>query len=198
MRSTPYCYGCEGSAKFIRASIDALEGTLSLYFDDPAWLQDSELPTRVPQLTPNDRPRALGLLEVAGGFTLFVATCFGKKIFDEFYDRLLKRPLEPFINRLCKSVPLQEGKGVEIRDIIYLEDIDTTVIVRAVTTAENASETARLFLQAHRVAHSYLESHGRKAPVHCHTIAEGRVAIEPDLFLSVEHQAQATRRASRP
>lgn len=192
--STTYCFGSEGNSAFIRASADAFEGALEEYFQDAAWKQDSSFPGSVPSLVRDQSPRAFGPSEVAGAFILFVATCFGKKIFDEFYDRLLKRPLEPFLDRLCRSEAVSRKNAVEIRDVIYLSDIDTTVVIRSVVTAETAAETARLFLQAHRVAHAYLQQNGRKAPIHCHTIEEGRIAIEPELFLSLEHQTRAARR----
>lgn len=192
MVATPYCYGCQGNSAFIRAAIDSLGGTLDAYFENDAWVQDSDLPRRVPSLTQDERPRALGILEVAGGFTFFIATCFGKKIFDEFYDRLLKRPLEPFLDRLCRNAATN-GKAVEIRDVVYLSDIDLTVVIRASATPDTAAEVARLFLQAHRVANAYIETNGRKAPVHCHTIHDGRVSVEPDLFVSLEQQARLSR-----
>lgn len=194
MHGTPYCLGCEGNSRFIRAGIDAIDGSLSAFFGGPEWTQDSTLPKRAPQLTPNDRLRACGFLEVAGGITLFVVTCFGKKIFDEFYDRLIKRPLAPFIDRICSSDAVPDGKEVEIRDVVYLEDIELTVIIRANTTADLAPETARLFLQAHRVAYAYIEMYGKKAAIHCHTIDSGKVSVEPELYLSVQHQSEAARR----
>lgn len=197
MSATPYCVGCEGNSRFIRASADAFESVLEEYFCGGAWSQDSSLPRRVPSLVQSERPRALGAAEVAGAFVVFIATCFGKKIFDEFYERLLKRPLAPFLDQLCRNEAVSAKGSVEIRDVVYLSDIDTTVVVRAVVTSETAAETARLFLQAHRVAHAYLVQHGRKAPLHCHTIGDGKVSIEPELFLSLEHLARAAREVTR-
>lgn len=86
------------------------------------------------------------------------------------------------------------GKAIELRDIVYLEDIDTVVVVRTRVSKENAGQVAQLFLQAHRVAHTYLEQHGRGAPVHCHTIEEGRIDIEPQLYMSLDQLNRESRK----
>jgi hypothetical protein len=41
-------------------------------------------------------------------------------------------------------------------------------------------------MMAHRVAHQYVEQHGRRAPIHCHKIDAGLVALEPELFSTLE------------
>ena len=190
MSTTPYCYGSEGNSHFLRAAADAIDGTLSVYFADAgAWVQDSNLPRTIPALVRNENPRAFGFTEVAGTFVLYIATCFGKKIFDEFYDRLLKRPLKPFLDRLCSSEELPSGKPIELQDVVYLSDIDLVVVIRTVVAPESTAEITQLFLHAHRAAHAYIEANGRKAPVHSHIIENGRVSLEPELFLSLEHQA---------
>jgi hypothetical protein len=199
MPPTTYTFGSLGNARFFRAVADAL-GELDPFFSGPAWKEDSSLPRRVPALARDETVRALGALEVAGAFTIFIASCFGKKIFDEVYDRLLKRPLAPFLDRLFAPDSPVHGKSVELRDVIYLEDIDTTVVVRAILSAEEAQAANTLLLNGHRVAHAYLAAHGRKAPVHCHTVKSGQVNVEPELYLSLEHehrQAQS-RQSSAP
>lgn len=132
--------------------------------------------------------RALGPLEIAGAFSIFIVSCLGKKIFDEVYDRLLKRPLAPFLDRLFAPDGVAHGKTIALRDVIYLEDVDTTVIIRANVTEEQASEANALLLQGHRVAHAFLVAHGRQAPVHCHTIHNGQINLEPEIYLSLEHE----------
>jgi hypothetical protein len=195
MPPNAYTFGSLGNARFFRAVADALS-ELDPFFSDPAWREDSSLPRRVPALAQDETVRGLGALEVAGAFTIFIASCFGKKIFDEVYDRLLKRPLAPFLDRLFSPDGPAHGKSVEIRDVIYLEDIKTTVVVRAIVAAEEAHAANALLLKGHRVAHAYIEAHGRKAPVHCHTVQNGQINLEPDLYLSLEHeygQAQSRR-----
>ena len=194
MSITPYSFGCSGDSRFIRAAVESLDGTLKEYLSNADhWKEDTDLTRRTPVLFVKSEFRAFGYMEAAGAFMLFVATCFGKKIFDEFYDRLLKRPLAPYIDKLCQSKDLPSGRPIEVRDIVYLQDIDLVVVIRALVTADKSQEVAALVLQAHRVAHAYIERNGRKAPVHCHVIEDGKVSLEPELHLSLEHQFQADR-----
>ncbi len=198
MTHIAYCLGIEGNSRFISAILDASAGTLNEFFAQPEWEQDSALPTRVPQLHPDITVRNLGFLEVAGGISIFILSCFGKKIFDEFYERSLKRPLAPFLDKLFSSNSLPQGETIELRDVVYLEDIDTVVVVRALVNEQTAKEAVPLFLSAHRVAHAYIEKHGKQAPVHCHTIENGKVSIEPELFLSVKHESWQSKQLNRP
>jgi hypothetical protein len=196
MSQIAYCLAIEGNSQLIRTILEASAGTLDEFFDQPEWKQDSALPMRVPQLSPDVSVRNLGLLEVAGGITMFILSCFGKKIFDEIYDRTLKRPLAPLLDKLFSSSIYLNGKTIELRDVIYLEDIDTVVIVRAIVNEKTVNEVVPLFLMAHRVAHAYIEAHGRQAPVHCHIIENGKVSIEPELFLSVKHESWQSKQLS--
>jgi hypothetical protein len=187
MAPVAYTSGSAGNARFLRTVADAMT-ELEPFFSDPTWREDSSFPQRVPALAQDERPQALGVLEVAGAFTIFVCSCFAKKIFDEIYDRLLKRPLAPFLDRLFAPDSAASGKSVEVRDVIYLEDIDTTVVVRAILSAKDANEANTLLLHGHRVAYLYIAAHGRKAPVHCHTVQDGRINLEPELYLSLNHE----------
>ena len=198
MSHTSYCLGIEGNARFIRAMLDASAGTLDDFFHQPEWKQDSALPTRVPHLHPDVTVRNIGFLEVAGGISIFILSCFAKKIFDEIYERTLKRPLAPFLDKLFLPSSTRHGKTIELRDVIYLEDIDTVVVVRAVVSEQTAKEVVPLFLGAHRIAHTYIETHGRQAPVHCHTIENGKVSIEPELFLSIKHESWQSKQLTQP
>ena len=198
MPATAYCLAIEGNARFIRAILDASAGTLDDFFDQPEWKQDSALPTRTPQLHPDVAVRNLGFLEVARGVSIFLLSCFGKKIFDEVYERTLKRPLAPLLDKLFSPSSTLHGKTIELRDVIYLEDIDIVVVVRAVVSEQTVKEIVPLFLGAHRIAHAYIETHGRQAPVHCHTIENGKVSIEPELFLSVKHESWQSKQLNQP
>ncbi len=123
----------------------------------------------------------------------FIGTCFAQKVFDEVYERTLKRPIGEQLDRLLNVVEAPAGKSIEFRDIIYLEDIDLVVVIRAIARKDYGQEIQRQVMQAHRVAHSYIEQHGRKAPIHCHKIEEGQIAIEPDLFSTLEQIKQHDR-----
>lgn len=123
----------------------------------------------------------------------FIGSCFAKKIFDEVYERTLKRPIGAQLDKLLTTIKISSGKTVEYRDIIYLEDIDLVVVIRAVAKTDCGSMVQEQVMQAHRVAHGYIEQHGRKASIHCHTIVEGRVTIEPELFSTLDEIKQHDR-----
>lgn len=116
----------------------------------------------------------------------FIGTCFGKKIFDEVYERTLKRPIGEQLDKLLATAEVPAGKTIEYRDIIYLEDIDLVVVIRALARKDYGQEIQHQVMQAHRVAHSYIAQYGRKAPIHCHKIVEGQIAMEPELFSTLE------------
>ena len=123
----------------------------------------------------------------------FIGTCFAKKIFDEVYDRTAKRPIAEQLDKFFSKISVPPGKTFEYRDVIYLEDIDLVVVVRVLADRETTRELQMQVIQAHRVAHSYIEQHGRKAPIHCHKIAEGLVSLEPEFFSTLEEIKQHDR-----
>lgn len=187
MQPTSYCFSSSGNARFFRAVADSLDDSLGGFYDDASWAEDHACFKEVVHLQQDRAVKALGVGELAGVFSVFVAGYFGKKFLDEVYDRTLKRPIGQFLDRLLAPGSPIEGKKVEIRDVVYLKDIDTVVVIRAVVEREDVPQTASLFLQAHRVANAFLESHGRCAPVHCHEISNGAVSIDPVLYLTLEH-----------
>ncbi|RLM53012.1 hypothetical protein DVK02_15385 [Halobellus sp. Atlit-31R] len=123
----------------------------------------------------------------------FIGSCFAKKIFDEVYERTLKRPIGAQMERLFKKVEVPAGKVVEYRDVIYLEDIDLVVVIRAIVTKETTVDLQSQVMQGHRVAYSFIQQHGRQAPIHCHNISDGQIAVEPQLFRTLEAIAQHDR-----
>jgi hypothetical protein len=170
MTPTRYNFGSHGNSKFLRAVADALDETFSSYFENETWQEDALLLRQVPQLHQTESVHNCALIDVAGTFTLFIATCFSKKLFDDVYERTLKRPIGSLLDKLLGIGSALEGKTIELRDAIYLEDIDLVVLIRAKISSESAKAVVPLFLKAHKVAHAYIETNGRKAPVHCHTI----------------------------
>ncbi|HEU4777487.1 MAG TPA: hypothetical protein VFS95_11725 [Telluria sp.] len=177
----------------IRPAIDALEETLEPFFQTDGWQYDQKYFEAVPALYRRTQPIALGGGEVVLVVMGFLGTCFAKKIFDEVYERTLKRPIGAQLDRLFKKVEVPVGKVIEYRDVIYFEDIDLVVVIRAIATKEATVDLQSQVMLAHRVAHSYIEQHGRQAPIHCHTILDGQIAIEPELFLTLESIKQHDR-----
>lgn len=125
------------------------------------------------------------------------STCFAKKMFDEVYERTLKRPIGAQLDKLLKTINVAQGKVVEYRDIIYLEDIDLVVVIRAIARKDCGSDLQRQVMQAHRVAHNYIEHNGRKAAIHCHKIVDGEISSEPELFSTLEEIKKNERTKTR-
>lgn len=186
MYKARYTFGFEGSTQLIRPAIEAQEETVALFFKNEGWQHDLSYFQAVPALCERRQPMALGGGEVALVVVGFLGSCFATKIFDEVYERTLKRPIGKQLDRLFKRVNIPVGKVVEYRDVIYLEDIDLVVVIRTVVTKETATDLQSQIMQAHRVAYSFIQKHGRQAPIHCHNILDGQISIEPQLFLTLE------------
>lgn len=186
MQLNRYSFGLEGSTHLLRPSIDAIEETLEPFFHTDGWQYDQKYFEAVPALYRRTQPTALGGGEVVLVVMGFLGTCFAKKIFDEVYERTLKRPVGAQLDRLFNKVEVPAGKIIEYRDVIYFEDIDLVVVIRAIATKEATVDLQSHVMLAHRIAHSYIEQHGRQAPIHCHIILNGQIAIEPELFRTLE------------
>lgn len=181
-----YTFGLEGQQHFFQAAIDALE-PLERYLKEGDWEESPESFRNNPTVYTHQRPTALSGIEIIGGLAVFTATCFGKKVFDEFYDRLWKRPVGKCIDTLIDKIDIQDHKLLEFRDVVYFEDLDVAVVVRILTRTKGAEIIDAQLLEAHRLAHEYLSKNGKKAPIHCHRVVEGKVDSEPQLFISIEN-----------
>jgi hypothetical protein len=188
-----YCFGLEGSLHFIRSAAEAQGEVMEPFFDDGSWEYAPEFFQEIPALYRNQRPMALGGVELFGIVVCFIGTCFAKKIFDEVYERTLKRPIGAQLDKFFATAVIPVGKSIEYRDVIYLEDIDLVVVVRALAEPDATSSLQASVMQAHLVAHSYIEKNGRKASIHCHKVANGVVSLEPELFNTLEEIKQHDR-----
>lgn len=188
-----YCFGLEGSSHFIRSAADAQGEVMEPFFDDGNWDYAPDFFREIPALYQNQRPVALAGVELFGIVVCFIGTCFAKKIFDEVYERTLKRPIGAQMDKFFATTTVPAGKAIEYRDVIYLEDIDLVVVVRALVEPESTALVQSNVLQAHLVAHSYIEKNGRKAPIHCHKVAHGLVSLEPEFFNTLEEIKQHDR-----
>lgn len=194
-----YTFGVEGQTHFMRIAIEALE-PLEVALRENDWEESTEYFTTNPVLYKKPGPTALSGLEIVGGVMAFTATCFAKKVFDEFYDRLMKRPVGAYVDALLEKLTIQDNKLLEFRDVVYFDDLDVAVVVRILTRTPGAQKIDAQLLEAHRIAHQYLSKNGRKAPIHCHRVLDGKVDAEPALFLSIEHlqnEDKARLKASR-
>lgn len=96
-----YTFGLEGQSHFMLAAIEALE-PLEASLSKLDWEESIEYFTSNPVLYKKPTPTALSGLEIVGGVMAFTATCFAKKVFDEFYDRLMKRAVGAYIDVLLE------------------------------------------------------------------------------------------------
>lgn len=170
----------------MRAAIDVLSPFDEL-LNQSDWEETPEYFKGNSTLYKQQKPAASFGLEIVGTVALFTAAYFANKLFDEFYDRLLKRPVGERIDSLLEKINFQDNKFLEFRDVVYFEDINVAVVVRILTRTPGAERIDAQLHETHRLAHAYLSKHGRKAPVHCHRVVEGEIDVEPQFFLSIEH-----------
>lgn len=184
---TTYTFALEGNSRFISEVTTIRENLLEPLLEGEEWEYSSMSFQTIPSLRLDLRPKAFGGLEVAGTVILFLGTCFAKKVFDEFYDRLLKRPVGVMVDTIIKNVKLPDHAYLEYRDIVYFEDIDTSVVIRLLLKTTEGIDIDSLLLEGHKAAHQYLEAHGKKAQIHCHKIVDGKLDIHPAFFTSLDH-----------
>lgn len=188
-----YSLGLGGSSNFLRVGADAQGDVMEPFFNEKDWEYAPTYFDSIPALYQSRRPTALGGLEVFGIVVTFIGSCFAKKIFDEIYERTLKRPIAEQLDKVFSKVSVPTGKSIEYRDVIYLEDIDLVVVIRALAEKEATKELQANIMQAHSVAHSFIEQHGRKAPIHCHKVADGLISAQPEFFSTLEEIKQHDR-----
>lgn len=186
MQQARYSFGLEGPLHILRPAAEIQAETVEPFFEGDGWQYDLEYFEKIPALFQRRVPTALAGLEVAAVVTCFIGCWFAKKILDEIYERTLKRPIGAQIDKLLQTVEVPKGKAVEYRDVIYFEDIDLAVVIRAIAEKDCGEELQRQVMQAHRVAYTYIDKNGRKAPIHCHKIVNGLIASDPELFSTLE------------
>lgn len=187
-----YSFGIEGQKHLIMAAADAIESTVQPYFEDSEeWSYDKDYFSRIPALKTSPAVMAFGGWDVAGIVMCFIGAAFATKIFDEVYERTLKRPIGKQLDLLLNTISIPEGKSIEYRDIIYFEDIQLVVVIRVIAGKNCGQELEKQVMQAHLIAHTYIEQNGRKAPIHCHKIIDGRVEIEPELYSTLDEIKKA-------
>ena len=189
-----YTFAIEGQTHFMRIAIDALEPFEASLLAS-GWEEATKYFTANPVLYKKPRPTALSGLEIVGAIVAFTATCFATKVFDEFYERLLKRPVGACVDAVLEKLSIPGSKLLEFRDVVYFEDIDVAVVVRILTEKPGEQNINAQLLEAHRVAHEYLSKNGRKAPIHCHRVLNGKIDAEPTFFISIEHLQDADKAA---
>jgi hypothetical protein len=186
MTKQKYTFGLEGSMHLLRAASEIQAEITEPFFDSGDWIYDHQFFEALPALHRSRNPTAFGGLDAALLVMTFISSCFAKKVFDEVYERTAKRPISAYLDKLFKTVKVPERKIFEYRDVIYLEDIDLVVVIRAIAAPDSTQSLQAQIMQAHHIAYRYIEQHGRQAPIHCHSILEGEILLEPQLFRTME------------
>ncbi|WP_143748062.1 hypothetical protein [Burkholderia sp. JKS000303] len=180
-----YTLGMVGQSHFMGVAIDAI-GTLETTMNEGGWEAAPQYFRENPVLRITQKITAFSGMEVVGAVMAFTATCFAKKVFDEFYDRLMKRKVGECVEGIIEKFKVPDGKLIEFRDVVYFSDIDLAVVVRFLTKNPDAKRVDAQLIAGHRIAYDYVLANGRKAPVHCHRILEGKVDADPEFFVSMD------------
>lgn len=186
MTKQKYTFGLEGSMHLLGAASEIQAEITEPFFESGDWVYDHQFFEAIPALHRSRNPTAFGDLDAALVVMTFISSCFAKKIFDEVYERTAKRPISAYLDKFFKTVKVPERKTVEYRDVIYLEDIDLVVVIRAIAAPESTQSLQAQIMQAHHIAYRYIEQHGRQAPIHCHSVLDGAILLEPQLFRTME------------
>ena len=192
---TRYCFFAAGDADFFRAVADAERRYLAGFLASSDWELSTESVQSVPALRsqPGAMNVGLGAVAVVG---LFITTCFGRKIFDEVYNRTLKRPIAAFLDSIFSARTQQSSAPIQFQDVIHFEDINVVVVIQTDVRRSQVAPIQKVLPEAWIVAHDYIQRHGVKAPVHVHKIKAGQVSRQPELFESL-HQARTPKRKQR-
>ena len=186
MTTAKYSFGAEGNRHVLLAAADALAETQQQFFESSNLDYSPEYFNKIPALRQPLAVVAWGGFEIIATLIVFISSCFAKKIFDEIYERTLKRPIAAQLDIFFEKISATEGMLIEYQDIIYLEDINLAVVISAIADKNNTKAIEEQVLQAHRIAYGYIERHGRKAPIHYHKIINGQATLEPQLFDNIK------------
>lgn len=187
MTTLKYAFALEGQSHFMKEAIEAQGELIEPFYETPDWEYAKEYFQTIPALKMNHKITACAGPEIVGVVCGFIGGCFAEKIFDEVYERTLKRPVGKMMDSIFRRIDFSDGMLLEYRDVIYLDDLDLTVVVRAIVDKTCASNVDSLLANAHLMASKYINEHGKRAPIHCHRIFLGKHELTSEFFSSLEH-----------
>src|SRR5687768_12249714 len=106
MAITKYSFGLEGELNFMKAAMEAQGESIEPFYESSDWAYSKEYFSQMPALDRKKELTAFGGTEAVGIVIVFLGTCFAKKIFDEFYDRTLKRPIGKYIDSILEKIQI--------------------------------------------------------------------------------------------
>ena len=120
------------------------------------------------------------------GISLFVSAWAGKKVLDEFYEIKLRPKLVQLFSRILRKSDFPQGKGLEYQQLVTFEDLGLTVVIRLLLNKENEiEESPNLLLSIHKLAADWIDKNGKKAPIHCYVVENGKSNIKPLFYSSL-------------
>jgi len=176
-----------GRNPLFREAIDHVCGDFNSIFEDEGWEQNKQRLESHPALYIDPHPKAdAGVAALIVGVAVFVAGWASEKILDQFFEKKLRDGVSNLINAILKKCDLNENQSIEFRHIVWYEDLELAVIIQLMVSNEDQlRENEQVLLQAHRNASSWVESHGKKSPVHSYVIESGKCNLEPALYNSL-------------
>lgn len=184
----------QGSKNYFDKTIDPLFDHYKPLFDELDWVDSSEKMKAsdalfIDRKVSNDATGFLASFVL--GTVLFATGWSATKLLDHFVkDKLIAKTGE-FAKFLQTTFNLQDGKSIEIRHVVWFEDIDLVIAIRLIVKGDEDMKNQDLLLQAHRNSIDWVNRHGKNAPVHSYLIQDGSCNLEPTLYESL-HQMDAT------
>lgn len=189
MERTKYTYFLGGQNPFFSESIDIIGEELEPVLESGDWEYSKDIMQEHHALRLKWRFTAAGGIVSAAviGVSFFIVNWAAKKALDEFYTQKLRDALVKTYSRILKKLNLPQGKGVEYQHLITLEEERVTVLIRIFLKTESEIEDSfDTLLAVHNSAADWIKKNGRKAPIHCYTIENGSVNVEPVFYKSLE------------
>lgn len=187
MTPTKYQLFLGGQQHFLKDALEIRAKILEPELEVDGWEYKPDFLKGRGELSISTRPTASATATAFGIVVVFLCGYLAEKLSDEFYERIAKRPIGNLVSALLGKFGIPEGKYLEYRDIVCFEDSDAIVVIRVIFTEGVDCDVDQALNVTHKIAHRQLVEGGKKAPIHCYKVVNGRVQDIPELFTSLEH-----------
>lgn len=179
----------QGSKDYFEKSIDPLFSHYKPLFDEQGWVQSSEKMkcSKALFIDTKTSNSATGFLaNFVLGSVIFVAGWSSTKLLDHFFKEKLLSKTNDLAKLLQKTFDLKKDKSIEIRHVVWFEDIDLAIVIRLLLSEDSKGhDNSNLLLQAHRSSIDWINNYGKGAPVHSYLIINGSCNLEPAFYQSI-------------
>lgn len=187
MSTTQYYLYMGGQQHFLRAAAEIRAELLEPSMETEGWEYTKEFLATRRELKLNTQPTACATTTALGVVGVFLLGYLSEKVSDEFYERIGKRPVGRLVGALLEKFGIPERKHLEYRDIVCFNDSDVIVVIRLLVTENVPMDVDKSLSITHSIALRFLVENGKKAPVHCYKIVNGKIPNEPEFYLSLDH-----------